>query len=99
MSATTKKPTLETRLLTDLISYPKQNYYFDDLGEDDLRELARAMREDHVPPIEILHENVAGLPANTILRGHQRRRAAERNGATTVQVLVRYDLAQSDRAA
>lgn len=48
-----------------------------------------------MPPIQIVPKTRAGLPANTIIDGHQRARAHELVGDTEVPVLVRYDLADA----
>lgn len=97
MSATPRKARPERRRLDALVPYPAQDQFFDDLPEGELLQLAKALQEDHVEPPHILPKNKAGLAINTILRGHQRLRAARHNGAKQISVLVRYDLAGSDR--
>jgi hypothetical protein len=47
-------------------------------------------------PIEILPKNCAGIPANTILQGHNRRAALLQSGQAETVVLVRHDLADAD---
>ena len=87
----------ETRKLQDLKSHPDQARYFTDLSDHDLAILAQDIRDHGLKlPIEILPANQAGFPANTILKGHQRKRALELIGRTEVDVLVRHDLAQVD---
>jgi hypothetical protein len=93
------KPRLEKRKVEDLIPYPRQRDYFEDLAEDMLRALAKGMRGGQVPPVEVLPENRAGLPPDTILRGHQRCRTARLDGQAEVPVLVRYDLADASASA
>lgn len=94
-----KEPKLEKRKIKDLQPYPRQQDYFNDLPDEELVGLAAAMKTGGVPPIEILPRNKVGLPVNTILRGHQRLRAAKLNGETELVVLVRYDLGNADAAA
>jgi len=86
--------TLEPRRLAALVPHPDQGKFFADLDSAALRALAADIgREGLKCPIEILPKNAVDLPANTILCGHQRRRALLLNGVTVSQVLVRYDLA------
>lgn len=91
-------PRLEERKLKDLRPFPRQKDYFNDLPDEELAGLAAAMKTGTVPPIEILPRNRIGLPINTIIRGHQRLRAAQKNGDQEISVLVRYDLANADSA-
>lgn len=93
MAEKKQQPKLEPRKLKDLLPYPRQADFFDDIPEEDLKALARALREGAVPPLQILPDNRAGLPANTINDGHMRAKAHELNGDIEVPVLVRYDLA------
>ena len=94
------KPTkakMEKRKLKALHPFPRQHEFFADMADQDLEGLAKSYREGQaIPPIEVLAKNKAGLAANTILRGHQRRKALELNGDTEAMVLVRYDLAAAD---
>ena len=99
MTDTPREPRLERRRLAELVSFPRQHEFFGDLPDQDLEELGHAMRRGGVPPIEVLPKNRAGLPPNTILRGHARREAAERSGLEELEVLVRYDLARASPEA
>jgi hypothetical protein len=88
---------LEERNLEDLKPFPLQAEFFDDIAGQAFDDLAEDIKRHgmEVPP-EILPANSAGYAEDTILRGHQRCRALAHNGETTVIVLVRYDLANSD---
>jgi hypothetical protein len=99
MGGEREKPKREKRKLRELIAFPFQLDFFDDLSEHDLQNLANDISENGLrEPIEILPENSTDMPANTILRGHQRKRALRLNGETETIVLVRYDLADADPA-
>src|SRR5262245_32828446 len=93
-------PRLETRKLSDLHDHPLQGCFYGGLSEYDLKELAADIRRSRglKEPIEVLPENRAGLPKDTIVSGHQRRRALLLNGETESAVLVRYDLATAKKA-
>jgi hypothetical protein len=93
-----KQPQMERRRLADLLPYPRQKQHFRDLPPHKLKRMAEAARKGSLPPLEVLPRNRAGLPENTILRGHQRKLAHAMNGTTEVQVLVRYDLERADEA-
>jgi hypothetical protein len=83
------------RKLDDLIEFPLQQTYFPPLSEDRLRALADDIKRNGLRhSIEVLPENKAGYPADTIVKGHMRRLALLLNGETTAEVLVRYDLAE-----
>lgn len=88
------------RKLGDLKDFPLQRQFFDDLSEHDLRALADDIERNGLRQrIEVLPpENKAGLPADTIISGHQRKRALELLGETETVVTLRYDLAEVDRA-
>jgi hypothetical protein len=45
----------------------------------------------------VLPKNQAGYAVNTIVCGHQRKRALELNGVTETEVLVRHDLAEAKK--
>src|SRR5688572_7253711 len=97
MSKKDSTPRREWRRLNDLKPHPLQSAYFDELSDSDLQDLAGDIAANGLRhPIEILARNRAGLPANTILAGHQRRRALLLNGETEAEVLVRYDLTNVD---
>jgi hypothetical protein len=89
--------TLEMRKLTALKDFPLQADYFDPLPEDMRRALADDIRRNGLKnPIEILPKNRAGFPANTIIRGHNRRDALIFNKEIETKVLVKYDFADAD---
>jgi ParB/RepB/Spo0J family partition protein len=84
----------EFRELDNLVPHTLQPDYFDELSEADLKLLADDIRKNGLQqPIEILPENVGGYAVNTIVSGHQRRRALKLLGETVAEVVVRYDLA------
>ena len=75
MGTTNRIRTGEKRNLADLIDHPLQSSYFDALSDHELRALADDIGRNGLKNlIEILPANAAGLPANTIIDGHQRRR-------------------------
>jgi hypothetical protein len=85
--------------LDKLVPYPEQSRFFSDLGDKALKALADDIRREGLKcPIEVLPRNGLGLPANTIICGHQRR-ALQLNGHAEYQVLVRYDLADGPLGA
>ena len=89
----------EVRRLGELQPHPLQSSFFDDLPEDGLCALANDIKLNGLKhPIEILPANTAGLPPDTILAGHQRKLALEKNGETRTEVIVRHDLATADAA-
>ena len=93
-----QEPITERRSLKSLKPFPDQHWMFDSLSDTDLAGLARDIQRNGLKtPIEVLPRNRAGLPAGTILRGHQRLRALRLNGETEADVLVRYDLADGSR--
>jgi hypothetical protein len=99
MNRQKKEPKRERRKLKDLKPFPLQADFFDDLSKHDLQALAKDIAENGLrEAIEILPENQAGFPANTITSGHQRGRALKDNGETETVVIVRYDLADADAA-
>ena len=90
-------PRNEKRQLKDLIPFPVQKDFFDDLSEEDLQVLADNIARNGLRHnIEVLPENKAGYPPNTILTGHQRLRALLLNDESEAEVIVRYDLAEAD---
>ncbi len=67
-----------------------------DLTEFDLNALIEDIRKNGLrEKIQILPKNKAGLPADTILDGHERSRALQKLGQTDTDVVVRYDLADA----
>jgi len=91
-----KKSEFETWLISKLRPFPNQAL-FGNVDDETMLRIARSMGEEDMTPIEILPKNRAGYPAGTILRGHQRLRAAKHNGMKELLVKVRYDLADADR--
>lgn len=92
------KPKRARRPLASLVHYPDQDQFFDDLPDHELKELAEDIKRNGLKhPIEVLSENQAGLPPDTILRGHQRLRALHLLGCEETTVRVRYDLAEATR--
>jgi hypothetical protein len=99
MPSKRRGPTPETRRLIDLKPFPLQADFFDDLSDHDLQRLAADIEQNGLRnPIEVIPPNTAGFAPNTILSGHQRKRALEHNGETEVAVTVRYDLCDADAA-
>lgn len=94
-----KKPKHEYRQLDELHPFPAQTEFFVDLPDDQLEALAADIETNGLKnPPEILPQNSAGFPRNTIISGHQRVRALQMEGYDEVEVLVRYDLADADAA-
>jgi ParB-like chromosome segregation protein Spo0J len=92
-----KRARIEVRKLADLVAYPSQEEYFGKPTVDNTRELVNQIRRKKLKdPIEVLPANKAGLPPNTIVKGHRRKFALEQLGRTETRVLVRYDLADAD---
>lgn len=91
-------PQLETRRLDDLRAHPDQAQFFPPLSDDNLKALAEDIEANGLNfPIEVLPKNDAGLPADTIVRGHQRLRALKLLKEAETEMLVRYDLADATR--
>jgi ParB family chromosome partitioning protein len=87
-----KKKTIQW-CLDELKEHPKQRQLFGDMPAAELAELAENIERfglEH--PIEI-------LPNGTIIAGHQRVRAARRLGWSTIDVIVRNDLADAGSVA
>jgi ParB-like chromosome segregation protein Spo0J len=80
--------------LDQLQPHPLQSDVFVDCNQEE----DRAMTEDikargQLQPIEVMPPgNAAGLPANTMLDGHRRRRLMMAAGLTAAEVVVRHDL-------
>src|SRR5688572_21598380 len=99
MPAKKSRPEEEQRRLADLVEHPLQPTYNDGLSDDALKRLAGDIKRNGLrEKIQILPANKAGLPKNTTLDGHQRRRALLLNGESTTTVIVRHDLADADEA-
>jgi len=83
----------ESRDVDSLHPHPRQAEFFNDLSDHELAILAGDIRLRGIErPPEI-------LPDGTVLRGHQRVRAAKSLGLTRIEVLVRYDLKDGDENA
>src|SRR3954447_19008823 len=94
------EPRRETRRLKDLKPFPSQPMYFDDLSDHELKALAADVKQNGLRnPIEVLPNNRAGYPADTILSGHQRTRAPELSGEPEPRVLARHGLADAAAGA
>ena len=79
--------TTETWPIDQLKPHPKQTEVFSDLSEHELQRLVESIEKnglEHPPEI---------LPDGTLIKGHQRVRAAKSLGWTEIQVIVRNDLA------
>jgi ParB/RepB/Spo0J family partition protein len=86
-------PKTEKRKLSGLKPHSRQAELFGDLPDHELQRLTESLADhglDH--PVEI-------LPDGTIVKGHQRLRAAEILGWKTIDVIVRDDLAEAGEAA
>lgn len=84
--------TIEKRKLADLVWNSRQDENFHPLSDTDLARLADDMQlNGQREPIEI-------VPDGRIIDGHQRFRAAQRNGRADVLVRVRHDLAGDEGA-
>jgi ParB-like chromosome segregation protein Spo0J len=90
--ATQVKPAAEHRSLDDLRPHPLQALYFRDLNDSELAGLANDIQ------VSGLKQRIEILPDDTILHGHQRRRALKKIGQVECEVLVRYDLAAAKPA-
>src|SRR5689334_8865565 len=101
MTRPRREPAVEERRLAALVEHLLQRAFFDDLPPDDFARLvADIQRHGLREKIHVLPgRNAAGLQPNTILDGHQRRRALTALGETTASVVVRYDLLDADAAA
>jgi ParB/RepB/Spo0J family partition protein len=90
----------EKRRLGELIDFPEQAKYFPPLSADDSASLADDIKRNGLRcPIEILPENEAGFPAQTIIKGHERRLALQALGKKYATVIVRVDLATASKTA
>lgn len=87
-----RKPCVERRQLDALVANPLQATYFNDLNDSELAGLASDIQNSG------LKQRIEILPDNTILHGHQRRRALKKIGQVECEVLVRYDLAAAKPA-
>lgn len=87
-----RKPCVERRKLDALVTNPLQATYFNDLNDSELAGLANDIQ------VSGLKQRIEILPDDTILHGHQRRRALKKIGQVEYEVLVRYDLAAAKPA-
>jgi len=89
-----------SRKLDDLKDHPSQHLFYGDSDHDaSVRELANDIKLRGLQElIEIIPQNQAGLPTNTIISGHCRRDALKLLGETKADVVIRYDLAEADAA-
>ena len=87
--------------LKKLEPHPKQGEIYESLPLAELRALAESMRLDgQRQPVEIMPaKNKAGLPAGTVIDGHNRIAAATLLGWTHIDVVIRCDLLDADAAA
>ncbi len=85
--------TTEPWPIAELKPHPKQAEMFLDLPEHELQRLAENIDKNGLEnPPEI-------LPDGTLIKGHQRVRAAQSLGWTEIEVIVRHDLAEQGEAA
>lgn len=92
------KPGDEVRRIDQLRPFPSQREVFDDLPDQELRDLADDIAERGLQQmVEVLPENTAGFAADTIIAGHQRTRALQLLGRTETVVKVRYDLVNASK--
>lgn len=88
----------EERNIDDLVDFPLQRALFPDEPPEDDERLAEDIRLNGLKlPPEILGENDAGFPENTIIDGHRRRDAYRHLKRAKIPVRVRLDLAHADR--
>jgi len=96
--AAKRKSNEDTRELDDLSPFPLQANTFDDLSDNDIQQLADDIERNGLhSPVEILGDNTAGYPEDTIISGHQRLRALRILGRTDTPVRVRDDLAAATK--
>lgn len=90
---------VESRRLADLVPHPDQWIYNDPPTEEAHERLKASIARDGLRELpQVLPTNKAGLPKNTLLDGNWRVAALADLGYTTVKAVVRYDLAEADRA-
>lgn len=78
--------------VAELHAHPLQAKYFNDLPDAEFQELKAGIAQNGIRhPPEI-------LPNGTILRGHQRVRAARELGWTMIDIIIRDDLVDADEA-
>lgn len=83
----------DSRAITSLRAYPRQSEIFRNLSDVELRLLAEDIdRRGLLEPVSI-------LPDGTIVSGHQRVRACDMLGWTSVPVLVHHELAANPEEA
>lgn len=85
--------------ISALVAHPDQERYFGDYDAKVFADLVASIKtKGVVTPIMVLPAgNAAELPANTIIGGHTRARAAEAAGLTTIPVHIRRDLVAASR--
>src|SRR5262245_10890170 len=77
--------------ISSLQPHPMQAKFFTELNDLEIEQLAFSIRRyGLLHPIEVLHDR------KTILSGHQRVRAFEHLGRTTIPAIVRCDLEGAD---
>jgi len=87
--------------LAKLKAHPKQGDIYETLPVAELRALADNMKSEGLrDPVEVMPaKNKAGLPAGTIVDGHNRVAAAKILGWRQIDVVIRYDLLDVDTDA
>ncbi len=92
-----REPVVADLAVTSLAMYPAQTAIYGDLSGTAMQMLLQSMESNgQRDPIHVLPlGNAAGLPANTILDGHQRAAAAGELGWQTILAIIRWDLAES----
>ena len=94
------EPRLEELRLADLTPHPDQAIYFRNYPVFEYGALkADIESKGLLHPIMVLPpDNAAGLPANTVITGHTRRKILLELGHDTTEALVRHDLRSATRA-
>lgn len=88
-----KKQTVAKWKIAKLKDHPRQAEMFGDVDEAELKALAESLQKHG------LRDPVHVTPDGTVIRGHQRVRAAKRLGWAEIDVVVRHDLAGRGEAA
>jgi len=86
--------------LARLLPHPEQSRFFGWHSEADYQALLNDIEQNGLqhPPEVMPPKNAAGLPAGTIIKGHQRKEAMLELGYKDVTVIVRMDLIDADAA-
>jgi hypothetical protein len=97
---TTTTPRLKVFKLADVKPHPDQERYFRSYGDFEYAQLKAdiAATRVRVPPEVLPAGNAAGLPDGTLIKGHTRCKIWGELGHTSIEVLVRYDLQNVERA-